>query len=76
MVILRYYNGKVLVFYLDYQRNYNITILKKERMTNAKMSVETSRLTFLSYKDWQNLEFMAFGTFFAKSIITTRVYIP
>ena len=35
-------------FTLDYQRNYNISILKKERMTNAKMSVENSRLTFLS----------------------------
>ena len=37
-----------MVFYLDYQRNYNITIQKKERKTNAKMSVVSSRLTFLS----------------------------
>ncbi len=35
-------------FTLDYQRNYNISILKKKRKTNAKMSVENSRLTFLS----------------------------
>ena len=37
-----------MVFYLDFQRNYNITILKKKRKTNAKMSVGNSRLTFLS----------------------------
>jgi hypothetical protein len=35
-------------FTLDFQRNYNISILKKKRKTNAKMSVENSRLTFLS----------------------------
>ena len=35
-------------FTLDYQRNYNISILKKKRKINAKMSVVSSRLTFLS----------------------------
>ena len=35
-------------FTLDFQRNYNISILKKKRKINAKMSVENSRLTFLS----------------------------
>ena len=39
------------------------------------MSVETSRLTFLSYKDWQIWVFMAFGTFFANRLMTTRVSI-
>ena len=35
-------------FTLDFQRNYNISILKKKRKINAKMSVGNSRLTFLS----------------------------
>lgn len=39
------------------------------------MSVEIIRLTFLSHKDWQILSIMAFGTFFADGLMTTRVSI-
>ena len=39
------------------------------------MSVKIPRLTFLSYKEWQILSFMAFGTIFANGLMTTRVSI-